>query len=150
YDDLKLRAESLVQVEEDRRAEAQDLPADGSTLAQEQSRNHEKKTNVELVEAVADVLKQLLDLLAQKEVPGPLVLILDSFEEVQYRNEARAQALWEVLRRIDGRKKEVRTVISGRAPVRSLMWNGVPATELEVGELDDPAANAFLKARGFK
>lgn len=150
YDDLQLQVESLVQLEEERRADTQYSPADGTMLAQEQSRHHEEGNDVELVEAVADILRQLLDLLAQEDVPGPLVLILDSFEEVQYRNEARAQAFWEVLRRTGGREKELRTVISGRAPVRSLTWNGVPATELEVGELDDPAANAFLKARGFK
>lgn len=150
YDDLQLQAESLVQLDAERRANAQDSLTDGSTFAKEQSRNHEEATGVELIEEVADILKKLLDLLAQQDVPGPLVLILDSFEEVQYRNEARAQAFWEVLRRTDGRNKEVRTVISGRAPVRSLTWNGVPAMELEIGELDDPAANAFLKARGFK
>jgi hypothetical protein len=150
YDDLKRQAELLVQREEERRTNAQDSPADGSTLAQERSRNNEEKTNVELVEAVADILKQLLDLLAQQDVPGPLVLILDSFEEVQYRNEARAQAFWDVLRRTEGREKEMSTVISGRAPVRSLTWNGVPAAELEVGELDDSAANAFLKTQGLK
>ena len=150
YDDLKRQAELLVKPEEERRTDAQDSPPDGSTLGQERSHDREKKTDGELVKIVADILKQLLNLLAQQDVPGPLVLILDSFEEVQYRNEARAEALWEVLRRTDSCAKEVRTVISGRAPVRSLTWNGGPATELEVGELDDLAANAFLKARRFK
>jgi len=151
YGGLLKRAESLVQVhQEERRAEAQELAAAAGKLAVKPLPASEGATDLQQVEAVAEIVGELLDVLALQNVPGPLVLILDSFEEVQYRNEARAQALWEVLRLTAGRRKELRTVISGRAPVRSLTWNGVPATELEVGELDDPAAQAFLKARGFK
>ena len=146
YVDLQLRADSLVQLEESR-TRAQDLPTD---VVQVQSTQRDEEADVQLIEAVADILRHLLDLLEQENAPGPLVIILDSFEEVQYRNEARAQAFWEVLWRTSGLKKELRTVISGRSPLRSLTWNGVQATQLAVGELDDMAANAFLEARGFK
>lgn len=150
YGELLERAESLVRVhEEARRADGQE-PATVGKVADEPLPAPEDATDLRQVEAVAELIGELLDVLAKQNVPGPLVLILDSFEEVQYRNEARAQAFWDALSRTAGRRKELRTVISGRAPVRSLMWNSVPATELEVGELDEPAAQAFLKSRGFK
>lgn len=150
YEPLLLQAALLVQLEEDRRAVERASTSNGTTLDRDPNRDSQEATDFEMVVEVADVLNRLLVVLAQEEVPGPLVLILDSFEEVQYRNEARAQAFWEVLQRTEGGAKDVRTVISGRAPVRSLTWNDLPATELEVGELDEAAANAFLKGRGIK
>jgi hypothetical protein len=150
YRELLERAESLVQLnEETRRAKGQGLAAAASKFAGDPVPEPEGATDVQQIEAVTEIIGELLVVLAKQSVPGPLVLILDSFEEVQYRNEARAQAFWDVLNRTAGLSKELRTVISGRAPVRSLTWNGVPATELQVGELDEPAAQAFLKSRGF-
>lgn len=95
------------------------------------------------------VLRSLLDALREDEAPGPLVLVLDSFEEVQYRNEALAHGLWQVLQMLQDHPFGMRVVISGRAPVQSLLLNDRPAAELEVGELDAAAARAFLARAGF-
>jgi hypothetical protein len=94
------------------------------------------------------ILADLLGLLRQCKAPQPLVLVLDSFEEVQYRNEARAFRLWEVLQQMGAGHRHLRVVISGRAPVHSLHLNNERPKELSVRELDVAAARSFLRAKG--
>ena len=101
------------------------------------------------IDAATSLLSELRAILAREDAPAPLVLILDSFEEVQYRNESRAHGLWKVLQRQEGGRISIRTVISGRAPVHSLRWNKLAASELEIGEFDAAAAQAFLRLKGI-
>jgi hypothetical protein len=78
--------------------------------------------------------------------PPPFVLVLDTFEEIQYRNEAQATRLWTVL---SARAwPSLRVVVVGRAPLQSLRLGGATAQTLHVGDLDREAALAFLKAKG--
>jgi hypothetical protein len=95
------------------------------------------------------LLADLLGLLRGSNAPQPFVLILDSFEEVQYRDEARAFPLWEVLQSMGGGGAHFRIVISGRAPARSLRLNNQLPKELPIGELDAPAARSFLLSKGI-
>ena len=93
---------------------------------------------------LADVLGHLGTLLG----PRPYVIVLDTFEEVQYRGEARAFPLWDMLGRLQASWTFVRVVISGRAPVDTLRLAGEPPLHMPIGDLDDEAAAAFLRAQG--
>jgi hypothetical protein len=93
---------------------------------------------------LADLLGRMRTVLG----PRPYVVVLDTFEEVQYRGENRAYPLWEMLDRLQQRAPFLRVVISGRAPVTSLMLAGKQPRPLVLGELDTEAAVAFLKSQG--
>jgi hypothetical protein len=80
--------------------------------------------------------------------PRPYIVVLDTFEEVQYRGEQRAFPVWEVLASVQRARPFLRVVISGRAPVQTLRLVGQPPVSLPLGELDAPAALAFLQANG--
>ena len=97
---------------------------------------------------VASVLADLLGILQLALGPRPFLLVLDTFEEEQYRGEARAFPLWNVLARMQKSWPFLRVVISGRAPVRSLILAGKPPEVMQVGDLDHAAALGFLKQNG--
>lgn len=78
----------------------------------------------------------------------PYLFVLDTFEEVQYRSETQVGSLWKWLANLQDQLPFLRTVVSGRAPVRDLRVNGHQAEELHLGDLDDEAAAGFLEARG--
>jgi hypothetical protein len=79
----------------------------------------------------------------------PYVVVLDTFEEVQYRGEARALPFWRVLQHLQERWPFLRVVVSGRSPVTTLILAGQPPKPIELGDLDDAAAAAFLQAEGI-
>ena len=101
------------------------------------------------IERFAELVRQLPapSLEADSQRP-PLLFVLDTFEEVQYRSETRVERLWEWLADLQDLIPTLRTVVSGRAPVHDLRVNGRRAEELELGDLDDAAAIGFLEARG--
>ena len=85
----------------------------------------------------------------QRVLPGrPFVLILDTFEQVQYLGESRALSLWQILAKVQERFPILRIVVSGRAPVSTLRMGGELPEQLEVGDLDTAAAVAFVQASG--
>jgi cellulose synthase operon protein C len=96
----------------------------------------------------------VLQLPAPKTAEGsgrpPFLLVLDTFEEVQYRSAARVKQLWEWLANLQDLLPTVRTVVSGRAPVRDLKVKKRKAEELELKDLDTEAAVGFLVARGVE
>lgn len=92
----------------------------------------------------------LMRVLLNTKSSFPFVLILDSFEEIQYRGEAMATSFWQVLEEVGGKWSELRIIISGRAPVRSLYIRGELPLELPLGEFDPAAARAFLAAKGIE
>jgi hypothetical protein len=73
----------------------------------------------------------------------PFLLVLDTFEEVQYRSREFVRALWAVLDRLGERLPMLRTVLAGRAPIE-----GHKTEQLELGMLDRKAASGFLDAQG--
>jgi hypothetical protein len=81
--------------------------------------------------------------------PRPFIIILDTFEEVQYRGERLAFPFWELLSEMQERFPFLRVVISGRAPVTSLTLIGQEPVQLQLGELDQDAAAAFVQGYGI-
>jgi AAA ATPase-like protein len=73
----------------------------------------------------------------------PLVLVLDTFEEVQYRNRFFAGAIWDMLGELQGAVPALRTIVAGRARLDDL-----PCEEHELKPLDDEAAAELLRANG--
>lgn len=99
------------------------------------------------------VLKITEDLMATLETqlgPRPFVVVLDTFEEVQYRGENLAFPFWDLLDQMQQRSSFLRVIISGRAPVSSLVLAGEPPKLMELGELDHEAAVAYLQGLGIQ
>lgn len=99
---------------------------------------------------VTVVITQLMKLIEDSLGPRPFVIVLDTFEEVQYRGEKLAYPLWEILARMQELFPFLRIVISGRAPVKSLILSGKPPEEMVLGDLDNEAAVAYLKGLGIQ
>jgi hypothetical protein len=94
------------------------------------------------------LLADLLGIMARALGPRPYVVILDTFEVVQLRGEARAFPLWRMLGNLQERYPFLRVVIAGRAPVSSLRLADKEPSTITLGELDREAAIAFLGAQG--
>jgi len=76
---------------------------------------------------------------------APVLFVIDTFEEVQYRGEAYVQELWRFLGEFQALAPRLRTVIAGRAMVRNL-----PAEPLLLDSLDMDAAAAYLAVQGVE
>jgi hypothetical protein len=96
------------------------------------------------------LLADLLGVMNNVLGPRPYVVVLDTFESVQYRGEARAFPLWLLLNELQEHAPFLRVVVAGRAPVESLRLAGSSPFQLEVGDLDDDAAVAFLQSEGVR
>lgn len=74
--------------------------------------------------------------------PRPMLLVLDTFEEVQLRSAAYVGAVFTLLERLQKQLPFLRTVLCGRvAPA------GYKVKELKLTSFDLPAATAYLTAR---
>ncbi len=94
--------------------------------------------------------KQMLDrfsaLCSRLDQPDrPFLLVLDTFEEVQYRSRDHVSALYEFLQDLQKRVPRLRTVLAGRVQVTQF-----PTEEIVLADLDAAAAAAFLKANGVR
>ena len=69
----------------------------------------------------------------------PFLLVLDTFEEVQYRNREFIGDLWELLEHLSGNIPSLRTILAGRVPIEKFETSALP-----LGELDREAAIAYL------
>ncbi|MEX2233632.1 MAG: hypothetical protein WD824_15820 [Cyclobacteriaceae bacterium] len=96
-----------------------------------------RKVDEELYFAFVDLLK----IISQKRtadttVHCPVLLALDTFEEVQYRDRESLTVFWQMLDYLQKRFPTIRIVITGRAPVKELsrmeasLVNDVPLLEL--------------------
>jgi hypothetical protein len=99
--------------------------------------------------AARDLLGDVLRRMRMVLGPRPYVVVLDTFEVVQYRGEARAFPLWDMLVKLQDQTPFLRVVVAGRSPVESLSLAGKPPRQIVLGELDDESAMAFLKAQGI-
>jgi hypothetical protein len=70
----------------------------------------------------------------------PFLIVLDTFEEVQYKGEAYVAQLYHFMNQLQEQYPLLRTVVAGRAPI------GQFKTDLmELGNLDHEAARGFLE-----
>jgi hypothetical protein len=96
------------------------------------------------------VLADLLGILSVHFESRPFIVILDTFEEVQYRGEAQAFPVWDLLDQLQSRWPFLRVVVSGRAPVTTLRLAERDPERLELSGLDPEAAVALLHAQGVE
>ena len=91
---------------------------------------------------------ELCRALGTDDVPKPFVIIMDSFEEVQYRDEARAYPFWELLDDALVKFPWIRVVVSGRAPTYTLKLGDQPPEQMLLGEFDLEATKSFMRSKG--
>jgi hypothetical protein len=89
-----------------------------------------------------DELAQLLRSLGAKD--KPFLLVLDTFEEVQYASSRSIHNLWDFLGVLRKQIPRARLVIAGRAPL-----SGVSFQQLDLPDLEESAARGFLEQRGI-
>jgi hypothetical protein len=77
----------------------------------------------------------------------PLLFILDTFEEVQYRSRAFVEEVFDFLESLQKRIPTLRTVLSGRAPIESVKFK---TDSLPVSIFDTEIAQGFLQSHGIK
>jgi hypothetical protein len=82
------------------------------------------------------------------EVSVPLLVFLDTFEEVQYRSSPQMRRAAEFLSVLQRAYPTLRVVISSRSHAPLLKVNGRPPEELPLPDLDPEAAQGFLQAQG--
>lgn|GEM_PF-413920 len=76
----------------------------------------------------------------------PLLLVLDTFEEVQLRSRAFADEILDFLNDLQRRVPRLRTVLSGRVEIESRKYK---FKEVKIGDFDKDAAISYLAARGI-
>ncbi len=76
----------------------------------------------------------------------PLLLVLDTFEEVQFRSASFAEEVLDFLNLLQSRLPRLRTVLCGRAEIVSTKYSVRTVT---IGNFDKEAAVAFLEGRGI-
>ena len=70
------------------------------------------------------ILRDVLERMKKVFGSRPYVVVLDTFEEIQYRGEPRAFPLWQMLAELQDQAPFLRVVVAGRAPVESLRLAG--------------------------
>lgn len=78
----------------------------------------------------------------------PLLLVLDTFEEVQQSSRDDVRSLFEFLDRLQGAIPRLRTVIAGRAPVTKAEVSVSPRN-YPLLDIDEESARGFLLSRGI-
>jgi hypothetical protein len=81
-----------------------------------------------------------------KATHQPLLLVLDTFEEVQFRSAAFADEVLDFLEALQSRVPRLRTVLSGRADIRSSRYK---VRTVKIGYFDKEAGVAFLIGQGI-
>lgn len=121
-----------------------------SFLQQIATYQHEKTDPGDNYTRITAVIHELMKLVEDSLGPRLFVIVLDTFEEVQYRGERLAFPLWEILDRMQKAFPFLRVIVSGRAPVKSLILAGKEPEQLVLGDLDNEAAIAYLKGLGIQ
>ncbi|WOI61847.1 AAA family ATPase [Streptomyces fradiae] len=78
---------------------------------------------------------------------APFVMVVDSFEEAQYRGSPALGRMWAVFAALSRTYPRVRAIVSGRSPVGHPAQRA-RAVEVELHDLDQEAAVALLRASG--
>jgi hypothetical protein len=97
-----------------------------------------------------DVFEDFGRMLAQA---GPLVLVFDTFEELQRRSREQVAALFEFVAALGNHVSRVRPMFGGRAPIEARTFvyrGGLEAENVLLGPLDDQAARESLEALGIE
>ena len=84
---------------------------------------------------------------AIKKDEQPLLLVLDTFEEVQFRSAAFVEEVLEFLDELQAMVPRLRTVLCGRVDIKSSRFE---VRKIEIGNFDQEAAVSFLQGLGIK
>lgn len=106
-----------------------------------------KQDESRMVRALADTVRDIVG--PGREDKTPFLIVLDSFEEAQYRGSSLLDRMWAIFRALQERYPRVRIVVSGRAPVGHPAMGGGPRT-IELKELDPASAVLLLRAHGVR
>jgi hypothetical protein len=94
----------------------------------------------QLASAMADFAAMIASLELRTR---PVVFVVDTFEEVQYRSREQAEAVWRLLEQLQALIPTLRSIIVGRAPIE-----GRETGEMNLAGLDEEAAIGFLEGQG--
>lgn len=78
----------------------------------------------------------------------PFLIVLDSFEEAQYRASPILDRLWALVKALASTYPNTCVVVAGRAPVGHPEVDAADIPTIELGELDNAAAIDYLVTRG--
>ena len=107
------------------------------------------KTNTELYYQFGKLMHRLSRRKAPDgEIFAPALLVIDTFEEAQYRDQEKLLGLWQMLGVVQEAHPTLRVVISGRASVQAEIGK-LTAEQLPLGELDTESAVQLLQAEGI-
>ncbi len=98
----------------------------------------------------SDFIHQFADCvrgLQSDQTEQPLLLVLDTFEEVQFRSSASEDDVFDFLAQLQPLVPRLRTVICGRTEIVSTRYK---VRELTLDNFDEPAAMAFLMHQGIQ
>ena len=111
--------------------------ADPAASPASPSRGHARSLST----AIRD-FSTLIDSLGAQD--RPVLFVLDTFEEVQWRSEQHVKAIWRLFEELQPAVTRLRVVVVGRANIR-----GQKTQELQLTGLDEEAAVGYLAARGI-
>ena len=76
----------------------------------------------------------------------PMLLVLDTFEEIQFRSSALEDEVFDFLNHLQQLVPRLRTVLCGRTPIATKRYK---VTTLPIGDFDDETALVFLTHHGI-
>ncbi|WP_267243425.1 ATP-binding protein [Streptomyces sp. PR69] len=103
------------------------------------------------IEEESELVTRTAELLRRAVAPAdpPFLLVMDSFEEAQYRASPALGRMWAVFGALRQAYPRLRVIASGRAPVGHPAQSATPL-EIALGELDPDSAAALLMACGVR
>lgn len=143
--------ESFRAVLSDFRAERATLLHRASALGSQAARvAGSRGAGTRLYAEFANLLNAAAKAAGQRQVASvvPIVLVLDTFEEVLYRTNEDLYGLWEMLSALQLKSPSLRIVISGRAKPRPFEIAQRAPEELVLGDLAEPDAVTVLERLG--
>ncbi|HEY5841077.1 MAG TPA: AAA family ATPase [Mycobacterium sp.] len=123
--------------------ELAELPTTRGSLSRERQTRFHRKAKAQ----DRDAAKKLIEALRRTGTDRPFVLVLDSFEEAQYRASPVLDRLWHILQAVLQVWPNTRVVIAGRAPIDHPDVAAVDIPALHLRELDRAASVHFLVSR---
>lgn len=108
------------------------------TLKSIEFASDKERNRNELIQNFLDLARRLSDYESK-----PFLVILDTFEEVQYKGQQYVKVLKAFLKRLRNQYPLLRTIIAGRAPVPQ-----IDSYSIELGNLDREAAEGYLERIG--
>jgi len=107
-----------------------------ATTSREKRIDEVRHLDKELYNDFARLLKRIARrTFKDHKVQVPVLIVLDTFEEVQYRDRERLVGLWRMLETIQKSYKRLRVIISGRVPVSELSGSRKDIIEISLAEL---------------